>query len=245
VVACLWVLVAGYGTCQGQEASTPLKVDKKIPVTGSEKMDFVFTRSVLVGGTVQGGSYEVARSGAYSFGISYGIPISKSLELNVEPRVLWHKLVFANGAADKWFPSSDSSSTLIYEKQRISYLELPLAFKFKLARNNANRYRVLLEMGFVSARRIGSTFKTRHYQSVDSGGGSQPPKITWKTNRIVDLNDWRFGPFMRLGTSWGSLYGFYRMTNIFSKDKYFVNPDGTTRAYPSFSKFELGVTLAL
>jgi hypothetical protein len=55
------------------QADAGLKIDKKIPVTGSEKFDFVFTRSVLVGKT-DGVPFNASRSGAYSFGIAIWIP---------------------------------------------------------------------------------------------------------------------------------------------------------------------------
>jgi hypothetical protein len=239
----------GMAFCQTEPG---LKIEKKIPVTGSEKFDFVFTRSVLVGKT-QGVPFNASRSGAYSFGIAYGFPIGKSLELKFEPRVLWHKMYFTN-TANKWFPTSDSSATLVFEKQRISYFEVPVAIKFKLARNKyideksdetkVGKYKFLVEMGFVFGRRLGSTFKTRHY----SGGTLNSPvlpKITVKTNRIEDLAPFRFGPYLRIGTSWLSAYGFYRLSDPFLGYRRYNNTDGSSRAYPNFSKIELGVTVAL
>lgn len=234
------------------QADAGLKIDKKIPVTGSEKFDFVFTRSVLVGKT-DGVPFNASRSGAYSFGIGYGFPIGKSLELKLEPRVLWHKMYFSN-TPDKWFPSSDSSATLVYEKQRISYFEIPVALKFKLARSKyvdeksdeakVGKYKFLFEMGFVFGRRLGSTYKTRHY----SGGTLAAPvlpKVTVKSNRIEDLAPYRFGPYVRIGTSWLSAYGFYRLSDPFLGYRRFGNEDGSSRSYPNFTKLELGITVAL
>lgn len=250
IFSILWVLVLNLGQMVAQ-TTEGLKIDKKIPVTGSEKFDFIFTRSVLVGKT-EGVPFNASRSGAYSFGIGYGLPIGKSLEFKFEPRLLWHKMYFT-ASQDKWFPTSDTSATLIYEKQRISYFEIPVALKFKLARNkvvnendeeSVGKYKLLFEMGFVFGRRIGSTFKTRHYT-----GGTQAdpvlPKITVKRNRIDDLAPFRFGPFVRLGTSWLSAYGFYRLSDPFLGYRRYNNTDGSSRPYPNFSKLELGVTFAL
>jgi hypothetical protein len=250
-LATLLFFLGAIGTAFTQ-ADAGLKIEKKIPVTGSEKFDFVFTRSVLVGKSVDA-PFNASRSGAYSFGIGYGIPIGKSLEFKFEPRVLWHKMYFSN-TTDKWFPSSDSSATLVYEKQRISYFEVPVALKFKLARSKVvdektdetkvGKYKFLFEMGFVFGRRLGSTYKTRHY----SGGTlSAPvlPRITVKTNRIDDLAPFRFGPYVRIGTSWLSAYGFYRLSDPFLGYRRFNNGDGSSRAYPNFTKLELGITIAI
>jgi hypothetical protein len=72
---------------------------------------------------------------------------------------------------------------LVYEKQRISYFEIPVALKFKLARSKyvdeksdeakVGKYKFLFEMGFVFGRRLGSTYKTRHY----SGGTLAAPQF--------------------------------------------------------------------
>jgi hypothetical protein len=220
-----------------------LKVDKKIPVTGSEKVDFIFNRSLLVGG-IQGVPFEVSRSGTYSVGVGYGIPMGKSLEFKFEPRLLWHKLYFISSTG-KWFPSTDTSETLIYEKQRVSYFEVPVALKFKLARNLVDKYKLLIEMGFVFGRRLGSTAKERHWTGVGDDGNLVGPKVTTKTNRIEDLSKYRYGPFARIGTSWISFYGFYRLSDIFRPYRQHDNDDGTSRAYPNFGKVEVGLTIAI
>jgi hypothetical protein len=226
----------------GQD-NNALKVDKKIPVTGSEKVDFIFNRSLLVGG-IRGVPFEVTRSGTYSLGIGYGIPIGKSLEFKFEPRLLWHKLYFID-SDDKWFPSSDTSETLIYEKQRVSYIEVPVALKLKLARNLVDKYKLLIEMGFVFGRRLGSTYKTRHWTDVGPDGNLVGPKVTMKTNRIEDLNKYRYGPFARIGTSWISFYGFYRLSDIFLPYRRFNHEPNTNRVYPNFGKVEVGLTIAI
>jgi hypothetical protein len=225
-------------------AQTPLKVDKKIPVTGNENFDILFTRSVMVG-NVDTARFESSRSGAYSIGIGYGLPLGKALLLKFEPRVTWFKLYYAGGTDNKWFPTPDTSATLVYEKTRISYLEVPVSLKFKLARNYTDRYKLLLEAGFVFGKRLTSTFKTRHYTSVDATGNLLGPKITVKTNLVEDVSQIRFGPFVRLGTNWLSIYGFYRMSDIYRSYRKFDLPTGGSTKYPGFPRLEVGVTIAI
>lgn len=221
-----------------------IQIDKKIRVTGSEKSDFIFTRSLLVG-QVDGVPFDVTRSGAYSLGFGYGFPIGKVFEFKLEPRVLWYKLFFAP-SPQKWYPSSDSSNLLIFEKQRITYLELPIGIKFKLARNVVDRYKLLFEGGFSMGVQVFSSSKNRSYASANSNIDGARPKVTTKTNHIIDLADTRFGPYARIGTNWISLYGFYRMTEVFKNGRTYANPDGlTSRKYPIFPRLEVGISLTI
>lgn len=226
------------------QSPAAIKVDKKIPVSGNENFDFIFTRSVMVG-NVDSAAFEATRSGCYSLGIGYGLPIGKTLLLKFEPRVTWFKTYFNRTGTDKWFPSSDTDSTLIYEKQRVAYLEVPVSFKLKLARNNVERYKLLFEAGFVFGARLSGTAKTKHFSSISANGTLQGPKITVKTGGIQDQNRFRYGPFARIGTNWVSLYGFYRMSDVFRTDRQFQLPSGATRAYPSFPRLEVGITFAI
>ncbi len=239
----LFILMLLSSNAFGQ-TTPPLKVDKKIPVTGNENFDFIFTRSVMIG-NVPTARIEGTRSGAYSFGIGYGLPVGKALLLKFEPRITWFKLYYQSGQEDKWLPSADTSATLISEKQRVSYLEVPVSLKFKLARNLVDRYKLLLEAGFNFGWKLGSTSKVRRYSDVDSVGTFIGPKITTKVNAIEDLSMFRFGPYARLGTNWLSVYGFYRMSEVFRTYRKFSLPDGTSRAYPIYPRLEIGVSIAL
>lgn len=196
-------------------------------------------------GNVDSAAFEATRSGAYSLGIGYGLPLGKTLLLKIEPRVTWFKTYYNRTSATKWFPSNDTAATLIYEKQRIAYLEVPVSFKLKLARNNVERYKLLFEAGFVFGARISGTAKTKHYSSVSASGALLGPKITTKTGGIQDVNNFRYGPFARIGTNWVSLYGFYRMSDVFRGDRQYALPSGGTRAYPSFPRLEVGITFAI
>jgi hypothetical protein len=239
----LLLLLLG-GAVKAQD-NTAVKVKpEKIPVTGSEKIDFIFTRSVLIG-SVEGVSYDVSRSGAYSLGVGYGIPIGKVLEIKLEPRALWHKFYFTNVQTDKWFPTSDSSARMVYEKQRYSYVEVPIALKFKLARNIVAKYQMLIETGFSFGYQIGSTYKHRRADYINANGDPAGAKITTKVNHVHDLNRFRYGPYVRLGTKLVSVYGFYRMSEIFRDGATMKLDDGSSRALPLFPKLEIGLSLTI
>lgn len=215
---------------------------EKIPVAGSEKVDLIFSRTFMFG-DANGADIAQGRSGSYSLGIGYGIPLGRAVEIKFEPRVTWQKLVFTEGDADKYFPSSAFGEDYIYEKLRMGYVEVPIGFKFKGARNAEDKYKFLFEAGFSFGFNVSSTAKAR-YQVDSIGNNAVDARLTTKVNNIPDLNELRYGPFARIGTNWISIYGFYRMTPIFDEEEQFFTPLGN-RAYPTFPQLELGVSIRI
>ncbi len=217
--------------------------DSDIPVAGSEKVDLIFSRTFMFG-DANGTAYSEGRSGSYSLGIAYGIPIGgRVFEIKIEPRVTWQKLVFTSADSGKVFPSAIYGSNYVYEKLRMSYVEVPLGIKIKGARNAEDKYKFLFEAGFSFGFNVGSTAKTR--LEVDSdGSGDLDARQTVKVNNIPDLEELRYGPYARLGTNWISIYGFYRMTDIFDASSQFPSVNGDIN-YPSFPKLELGLSIRI
>jgi hypothetical protein len=219
------------------------RVKEKIRVTGGEKTDFIFTRTFMVGQADSLVPFGVSRSGAYTVGVGYGIPIGKVLELKLEPRATWHKIYF-KPSPDKWFPSALNDSSLVYEKQRIFYLEMPIGLKFKLARNAVEKYQVLLEGGFSAGVNFGGALRTRINVDTNSDGIFDG-RVTSKLTRVGEWNRFRFGPYARFGLRYVSIYGFYRMTSLYRVGKRFNETSTTTRDYPNFPKLEIGISVTI
>jgi hypothetical protein len=226
------------------QSPSPVQVNKKVPITGNENFDFLFTRSAMLGKNKLG--YDAARTGSTTFGVGFGIPLDTTLLLKFEPRFTWTKMYYGSSSADSLFPGTDSTGRLISQRQRISYFEVPVSFKFKLARNLVDRYKLLVEAGFVIGVRVGSTYKTKLLaDSTSFSNALVRPRVTNKVNHIDDLNLLRYGPFLRIGTNWLSVYGFYRMSDIFRTDKQFPASNGQKFAYPQFPRLEVGLTIAI
>ncbi len=219
------------------------RVKEKIRVTGGEKTDFIFTRTFLAGQADSLVPFGVSRSGAYTVGIGYGFPIGKVLELKLEPRATWHKIYF-RPSPDKWFPSALNDSSLVFEKQRIFYLELPVGLKFKMARNAVEKYQVLLETGFSAGVNFGGALRTRTLVDTDQDG-TFDGRVTSKLTRVGEWNRFRFGPYARFGLRYVSIYGFYRMTSLYRPGTKFNDTPTTTRPYPNFPKLEIGISVTI
>lgn len=215
----------------------------RIPVAGSEKVDLIFSRTFMF---ANADSADIAqgRSGSTSFGIGYGIPLGRAVEIKFEPRITWQKLVFTEtGDSSKFFPTAYAPDNYVFEKLRMAYVEVPVGFKFKGARNAEDKYKFLFEAGFSFGFNVSSTYKSRYEVDLD-GNGSLDAKQTTKVSNVLDLNELRYGPFGRIGTNWISIYGFYRMTEIFDEEKQVTTPT-RTRDYPKFPKLELGVSIRI
>lgn len=241
----LFALLILFSTSVRAQDNSAVKIKDKLPVTGGEKTDLTFTRSLIIG-SVDSVPFDVTRSGTYSLGIGYGIPLGRSVEIKFEPRVTWLK-IFYRPVAEKNFPSQGTDSSLVYEKQRSFYLELPVGLKFKLARNADDRYKILLEGGFSFGLNLGSTAKIRREVDQDLNG-TFDTRQTLKVHKIPDINALRYGPYVRVGTNWISIYAFYRMTEIFDPEETF-GEDPTTglggRAYPKFPQIEFGFSIMI
>lgn len=220
------------------------RVRDNIPVAGGEKTDVIFTRSFLPGDAGTGVFLDGARSGASSLGIGLGIPIGKAFEFKFEPRLTWLKLYY-NPTSDstKSFPSTITSNALVYEKQRAFYLEIPVGFRLKLARNSRDNYKFMFEGGFNFGINTGSSAKTRIDVDQD-GDGDFDTFATTKVHRVENLELLRYGPYGRIGTNWIQIYAFYRLSDVFQADETFNNGVANIN-YPTFPALEIGLSLSL
>jgi len=238
--------LALFGLFVGLQAqdNTAKNVRSKIGVTGGERNDFIFTRSFLPGDVGTGVFLDGARSGATSLGFGIGIPVGKAFEFKFEPRMTWLKLYYSpTSDTTKYFPSTNTADNLVYEKQRAFYLEVPVGFRLKLARNARDNYKFLFEGGFSFGVNLGATAKTRIETDLDADGNFDS-FTTVRTNRINDLELLRYGPYGRIGTNWIQIYTFYRLSDVFQSDQMF-NPGTGDRAYPTFPALEIGLSLSL
>lgn len=241
----LFLILLTVGFTYGQSTNENMAIPKnnRLPVAGSEKVDFIFSRTFLVE-SPEGVSLNQGRSGTYSIGVGYGIPLGKALEIKLEPRLTWQKLVFTDSdTTGKYFPSAVGGTNYVFEKLRMSYVEVPLGLKLKLARNIEDKYKFLVEAGFSFGFNIGSTAKSR-FDTDSNSDGTIDGQTSIKMTNIPEVAELRYGPFGRIGTNWISIYGFYRMTNIFNEGQLFPSTTGL-RAYPQFSNLEIGLSIRI
>ena len=234
-------IVPGALLAQGNEAE---RVKERIPVAGNERNDVIFSRTFMLGESPDGVFLSGSRTGSSSIGVSIGIPVGKAFEVKFEPRATWLKLYYdPTMDTSKVFPSAITDEDLVFEKQRAFYLEVPIGFRLKLARNSRDNYKFLLEGGFNFGLNLGASSKSRFNVDLDNDGNNDSFS-TIKTNGVNNLELLRYGPYGRIGTNWIQIYGFYRLSDIFESDATF-NTTGTDMNFPAFPALELGFSISL
>lgn len=221
----------------------PVPPQKK-PVRGGERFDVIFSRGILFSfGLPDSVPINPSRSGPLSVGFAYNIPLGRITALRIEPMVTWQKITYRK-TTEKTFPTADTTSDLILEKQRMFYAELPLAVKFNIRRNADAKVSFYLEGGWLTGYNLASSFKTRREidQPVNPVGTSRT-KITEKVQDIEGLESFRYGPFFRLGTRFVAFNFFYRLSHIFDQDATYTRIDNNgntiTGKFPKFYPLEL------
>lgn len=100
-------------------------------------------------------------------------------------------------------------------KLGLSYIDLPLEFRFKTA--SKFRAAIGIKVGYLVDAKV--KYK---YAKADIE----------KAKQVSNVEKFRFGPTLRIGYSWFSLYAYYSVTKIFRKNK------GPDELYP----ISLGIT---
>lgn len=106
-------------------------------------------------------------------------------------------------------------------KLHVVYLDFPFEFRFRF--DDTWKLGVGFKLGLV----IDS--KTKYYGDLTATG----PRVLQKHKKVNSLEKYTFGPTLRIGYKWVSLFGYYQPTHIFARD---LGPD----LYP----ISVGITLS-
>jgi hypothetical protein len=106
-------------------------------------------------------------------------------------------------------------------KLHLVYVDFPFEFRFRFD----DKWK--LGVGFKLGIILDS--KTKYYGDITATG----PRVLQKNKKVNSLEKYTFGPTLRVGYKWVSLFGYYQPTHIFSRD---LGPD----LYP----ISVGITLS-
>jgi hypothetical protein len=93
-------------------------------------------------------------------------------------------------------------------KINMTYLEVPAELKFR----TKGGFKVVV--GAKVGYKLASKQKYIGNRSQDDG-----TKVNQKEQKIYQLQDWTFGPTLRIGYKWITVYGYYQITNVFNKSR--------------------------
>jgi hypothetical protein len=157
--------------------------------------------------------------GATIFG-TYNVPFGKSdysfaIGLGISSHNIFGNFIVNSTADSTWlFKIPDSIS---YKRSKITlvYAEIPLEFRFK------SKSKVSVGIGFKAGLLVGSFtkyigdggFETENYTLKDTG------KQRVKFWGIKNLEQFTYGPTLRIGYKWANLTGYYMLSHLFTKNR--------------------------
>lgn len=172
-------------------------------------------------------------SGTYGIGLSILLPpFRNSIKFKIQPQISWTVFNYSQ-EEDKLFPTS-FRDTIAFdnEKQRITFVELPVGIVFLAKKDSHGDPIFFIEGGGFIGYRIGSAYKTDFTNDNDQ-------EVKNKINNLENLRDFRAGIYGKLGYRWISLYYSFRLTNVFDQEVF------ENISYPNLPEMEIGFAIHL
>jgi len=115
-----------------------------------------------------------------------------------------------------------------YKKSKLAnaYVDIPIEFRFK----SQSKFRVAL--GFKIGYLVDA--KTKY-----KGNRPDGPYVLLKEKQVNHVEKFRYGPTLRIGYDWFSLFGYFQISHVFRKNK------GPNNLYPHITGYNLAAILNL
>ena len=231
---------------QGKENERKRGETGKIEVKRGEKFDFVFNRTAIIPiNTPDSVAFDASRSSSSFLGISFNLPIgkTKAVALKVEPGVTWQRITYDGNNENKYFPllfrsPQDTTRKYLWERHKGIFAETALGIRFNLYRNVDDKVKLFAEIGGSGGYMFASSYKRR---SISPTNGKF---VTEKFHKERSLRPYRYGAYFRFGTNWGSIYTYYRFSDVYEDGPY-RHPDLDFREvdHPNIGRLEIGFSL--
>jgi len=142
-------------------------------------------------------NFQLGKSSLSSFSIGLGISS--------------HNFYSTNSMIDNIKADTIVYSTISEDFKRtkinMTYLNVPLELKFR------TKGGFKIGIGAKVAYKLASKQKYVGNKTIDN----KIVKVNEKSQKINRLEDWTFGPTLRIGYKWISIYGYYQVTHVFKK----------------------------
>jgi len=223
-------------------------------VVTDQQFEVIFNKGFLVTGTGEGlDSFKLssAASGTYYIGLSYNLLFFKKDSLNkktnfahrfsfrFQPGISFFKLVYNSDTQP--FPTIPDPSTskigLESQKQRLTYLELPIGMGFVIGRDDKQHVTSFVELGTSISFRIDATHKL--YFKRDGN------EIITKFDNADNINRWRFGLYAKYCYRWFGLFAYYRLNDLYKPNNYYLNHNQQLTPFPTIPPLEVGLCVQL
>jgi len=157
--------------------------------------------------------------GANVFG-TYNIPFGKSdfgfaIGLGLSSHNIFGNFIVNSTSDSTWLFKIPDSVSYKRSKMTLAYLEVPIEFRFK------SKSKVSVGVGFKAGFLVGSStkyigdggFETENYTLKETG------KQRVKFWGIKNLEQFTYGPTLRVGYKWFNVTGYYMISHLFTKNR--------------------------
>lgn len=170
-------------------------------------------------------------SGSTTLGAGYNFNVSPKFAIHLQPGINYYKLSYRQLAA-KNFPSR--IDTFQSEKHRMTYAEMPIGLIYTFKRNEKKERQTFVEVGGYAGFNFRKIYKINYTTTLADGLSHG---ITQKTDFLSNVNPIRYGLYTRLGKGLLSVYGSYRLSNVFLSSSNFTAPN--------IPRLEIGFSMVL
>lgn len=148
-------------------------------------------------------------SGSTTLGAGYNFNVSPKFAIHLQPGVTYYKLSYRQLAAKNFPTRIDTFQT---EKHRMTYAEFPIGLIYTFKRNEKKERQFFAELGGFAGIQFKSLYKITYTETFTDGNIHN---MTQKIQFIPNANPIRYGLYGRVGKGLLSVYGSYRLSNVF------------------------------
>lgn len=196
--------------------------------------DLVVTRSFPVVPALTD-TYPVAPflSGHWRAGLAWHARLYRSLGITIQGGYAWYRHVLRATSASEAPYAETLPEGYRWLKYRQGSLFLQGGLHWRRERQGELFPRYWIELGGWIQRQVGSSLK---YVAVREG---RTEKVRWEG--IPVFAPWHGGAYLQIGRQWIGVNGYYHLLPIFPRRP----PPSEPRAYPAFSRWEVGILVSL
>ncbi len=176
-------------------------------------------------------------SGSLFVGVGYNFNLNNKFALHIQPGINFFKIRYKN-TTNAAFPAyNDTTATLSYKRQMLTYAEVPIGVVYTFKRDEKKSKVTYVEAGVFGGIQVAERLRLK-YRVPDNysllGNHTEIKKI----RNMGYMNPFRYGVYARVGQGFLSFYAAFRLSNVFFNHRRQIT-DGLIQLYPNPKLFGL------
>ncbi len=186
-------------------------------------------------------------SGSLFIGGGYNFNINEKFALHVQPGLNFFKIRYKNNSNFEFPVYSDTTASISYKRQMITYAEVPVGVVYTFKRDEKKSRVTYAELGVFGGIEVAERLRLK-YRTPDNysllGNHTEIKKI----RNMGYMNPVRYGVYARVGQGFLSFYTAFRFSNVFFNNRRIIDEvTGVKQLFPNPKLFglELGFGIVL